>query len=591
MPSLYVVRGRDQGKLFTLESAMTTIGRDLHCTVQLTDSEASRNHAEIREEAGRYTLVDLNSSNGTQVNGQNTERAVLKSGDRIQIGQTMLIFTGSGSPDSVPAAHSVDIVQQSQQPDYSRIVSSWASGQIVFQGSSSSLPRSEKAQPSPPPIQEPSSLDSAPDSRSLDVMYQTAIAVGRTVDIPELLQRILRLVFDWVEADRGCIMLLDQESGELRPAARCDRTPTTNPRQNSEVDRISISRTILDFVMEQREGVRTTDAKEDDRWDAGQSIVQLGTREALCVPLLGRYDCVGALYVDTYSSPGEIAKRQQTSRFNDEHLRLMIAIGHQAALAIEDTYYYSSLLQSERLAAIGQTIAILSHHIKNILQGMRGGSYLIGAGLQRNDPEAVRKGWKAVEKNQERISHLVLDMLSYSKDRQPELVVGDFNTTIQDVVDLMQDRAEEQNCRLLWNHQSAIPDAYFDPEGIHRAILNLLTNALDAVQETEQAQIEIRLGYSADEGWWIEVEDNGPGIPAEDQTKVFSLFESRKGNRGTGLGLPVTQKIIAEHGGQITLKPKAGLGCLFRITLPHRSPAESADPPADSLDTLHGEWE
>ncbi len=91
-------------------------------------------------------------------------------------------------------------------------------------------------------------------------------------------------------------------------------------------------------------------------------------------------------------------------------------------MAIEDTFYYSALVQSERLAAMGQTIATLSHHVKNILQGIRGGSYLIEAGLDRNDTDAVRRGWGIVDRNQERISNLVMDMLTFSKEREPEKV-------------------------------------------------------------------------------------------------------------------------------------------------------------------------
>src|SRR4029434_124883 len=95
---------------------------------------------------------------------------------------------------------------------------------------------------------------------------------------------------------------------------------------------------------------------------------------------------------------------------------------------------------AERLAAMGQTIATLSHHIKNILQGIRGGSYLIEEGLKEEDNDVVRRGWRIVEKNQERISNLVMDMLTFSKDRVPELVAGDLNATLADVVELMQSR-------------------------------------------------------------------------------------------------------------------------------------------------------
>ncbi|WP_164102610.1 ATP-binding protein [Candidatus Laterigemmans baculatus] len=589
MPSLFVIRGRDQGRYFALEPKPTRIGRDPASAIQLIDSEVSRSHAELRPRSdGRLELVDLDSSNGTMVNGEKIERCELRSGDRVQIGQTLMIFTGSGSPGSMQAAHSVDIVMQSQVPEASRIVSSWpqspsslrvpsslraASGAAAGSGERAADGRDAAEVPL---VETDEGIRRDLENRSLDVMYQTAIAVGRTMDIPELLDRILRLIFDWVEADRGCIMLRDTETDSLRPAARCDR-------DNQPPDRMSISRTILDFVMERKEGVRTTDARDDARWDAAHSIVQMGIREALCVPLLGRYGCVGAIYVDTFTSPGGVIARQQVGRFTDEHLRLMTAIGHQAALAIEDTFYYSSLLQSERLAAIGQTIAILSHHMKNILQGMRGGGYLIGAGLEREDPDAIRRGWQIVEKNQERISNLVLDMLSYSKDRQPERTTSDLNATVADVVELMQVRAEEQGCRLEFSPGKALPDAEFDTEAMHRAVLNLVTNAIDAVAGVEEARVAVRTGFAATDGWWIEVSDNGPGIDPEDREKVFSLFESKKGARGTGLGLPVSQKIVHEHGGRIDLMTEGGPGCTFRITLP---PADAHQTRFDAGETI-----
>src|SRR5690606_35611081 len=127
-----------------------------------------------------------------------------------------------------------------------------------------------------------------------------------------------------------------------------------------------------------------------------------------------------------------------------------VAIGHQAALAVEDTSYYSALLQAERLAAMGQTIATLSHHLNNILQGIRCGSYLIQEGLNADDNDVVRRGWRIVEKNQERISNLVMDMLTFSKDREPDLVAGDLNDCCEDVIELMQTRAQDAQVELCW---------------------------------------------------------------------------------------------------------------------------------------------
>ena len=584
MASLYVVRGRDQGKHFQLANNVLRIGRDSTSDIQLFDSEASRSHAEIREDQASYELVDLSSSNGTRVNGKRVVKQSLSSGDRIEIGRTLLIFTGTQQPSSLEAAHGVDIVRQSRDNDASRIVSSMS--QIVQPGKdeSSSVERL-----------------SNPD-RSLEVMYLTAIAVGRTHDMDELLNRILQLVFDWVEADRGCIMLRDNETNHLQPAARCDRRSPED--SDSDSDRISISHTILDYVLTRREGVRTSDASGDQRFDSAVSIVQGGVREALCVPLQGRYDVFGALYIDTYTPPGKLISDGPHQRFTDDHLRLITAIGHQAALAIEDTFYYSSLVQSERLAAMGQTIATLSHHVKNILQGIRGGSYLIEAGLERDDTDAVKRGWSIVDRNQERISNLVLDMLTFSKEREPERVEADLNATVHDVVELMQTRASEMQVQLTECLDADIPDALFDPDAIHRAVLNLVTNAIDASSthansmndvgleseehsqaidadpanfgqtaegESYQARVVVRTRFHPVDGWMVDVDDNGAGVDEADREKIFSLFESGKGARGTGLGLPVSAKILREHGGDIhVLDVDEGTGARFRLVLPVR---------------------
>lgn len=559
MASLFVIRGRDQGKHFQLSSTVTRLGREATNHIQLLDNEASRGHAEIRSDfqRGRHELIDLDSSNGTRVNDQRIDRRELISGDRIEIGNTLLIFTGGGSVAALDAAHGVDIVRQVRAGEASRIVSS-------FSREVKSKPESAfEPSPAAPRAESQQSLDS---DQSLEVMYLTALAVGRTDDLNEVLERVLKLIFDWVEADRGCVMLRDPETKRLIPAARCDREsdPSVASSSSKKPGRITISHTILDYVLQRKEGVRTSDAVDDERFDNAASIVQGGVREALCVPLQGRYDVVGALYVDTYTSPGEWIKTKGATRFHDEHLKLITAIGHQAALAIEDTFYYSALLQGERLAAMGQTIATLSHHIKNILQGVRGGSYLIESGLEKNDTETIRRGWAIVDRNQDRISNLVLDMLTFSKEREPQRVEADLNATIRDVAELMQGRAGESGIALKLELDEQLPIANFDPDAIHRGLLNLITNAIDAAESI----VNVVSRFDAVDGWIVDVEDDGEGVPEDEREQIFSLFESKKGARGTGLGLPVAAKIMQEHGGILSVREAPQGGARFRMVLP-----------------------
>jgi signal transduction histidine kinase len=293
----------------------------------------------------------------------------------------------------------------------------------------------------------------------------------------------------------------------------------------------------------------------------------------------GRYGIVGVIYIDTYTPPDKVLLAKQVNRFSEEHLKLMVAIGHQAALAVEDTSYYSAMLQAERLAAIGQTIATLSHHIKNILQGIRGGSYLIEEGLKGADNDVVRRGWGIVERNQERISNLVMDMLTFSKDREPELVAADLNETIGDVVELMKSRAAEAQVDLHWQPRTDLPPFQFDPDLLHRAILNVLTNAIDACEKRDAACAQVAACVKVSTEWspgeqfvHIVVADNGEGIADDDIKRIFSIFESKKGSRGTGLGLPVSQKIMREHGGDIRVESTPGSGSRFYLELPAQGP-------------------
>jgi signal transduction histidine kinase len=549
VPSLFVIRGNDQGTRFELDQPTIGLGRDASNTVQLHDTEVSRRHAEIRRADAGYAIWDLSSSNGTFVNGERVDGHRLESGDHVQLGCTLMLYTGVVDEALTDIGGQIDIAAPQDTGDRSRIIHSITGdeGSRIFDFEAE-LPQHSWL---------------ARARSNLQVMYRTALAVSHTLDIDQLLQRIMELIFEWVDADRGCIMLLDPDTKNLEPKVRQTR------RGNRASEKITVSKTIVDYVMERNEGVLTSDAREDDRWSPAASIVQMGVREAICVPMQGRYDVVGLIYIDTSTTPKEIIRNLRPDKFTQDHLKLMIAIAHQAALAVEDTRYYSAMVQAERLAAIGQTIATLSHHIKNILQGIRGGSYLIEMGLADHDESLVSKGWKIVDKNQNKISALVMDMLTFSKEREPELAPSDLNEIVGDVIELMRSRAEELDVQLHWQPEPRIPTLVFDPEGIHRAVLNVVTNALDAAGAQPSGQVHVSTRYSdEDSKVRVLIDDNGPGIPSDQIDKLFSPFVSFKGGRGTGLGLPVSKKIVTESGGRVLVETKVGHGSRFILELP-----------------------
>lgn len=570
MPSLFVIRGNDQGARFELDADLITLGRDSSNAVQLHDTEISRRHAEFRREGTTGTLVDLGSSNGTYVNGRKVAQAALSSGDHVQLGGTLMLYTAAGETSDRDLADRVSIT--------SRAVAAGDSSRIVR-----SISQEEGSRLLELPVNAAESPWLARARNNLQFMYHTALAVSHTLDIEQLLGRIMQLIFEWVEADRGCIMLVDPDTKKVVPKVRRDRQGLADEEQ------ISISQTILDYVLEHNQGVLTSNAREDHRWDAAASILQTGVREAICVPMRGRYDVVGLIYIDTSTPSEKYLQRNAARKFSDEHLKLMIAIAHQAALAVEDTRYYSAMVQAERLAAVGQTIATLSHHVKNILQGIRGGSYLIELGLSEHEEDIVRKGWDIVEKNQNKISTLVMDMLTFSKEREPDLQPAQINEVVADVVDLMQPRAKDMGVELTVELQPDVPMLTFDPDGLHRAVLNVVTNAIDACdREGDPGKVTVSTAYDEDARIVrVIVTDNGIGIAPDDVEKIFTLFVSRKGGRGTGLGLPVSAKIIKEHGGRIDVVSEVGRGSRFTLELP-AVPADAAPAPETTGKTAVG---
>ncbi len=592
VPSLFVIHGRDQGLRFEVELPRITIGRIASNELQLHDTEVSREHAELIKVGENYSLRDLGSSNGTHVNGRKTTECPLNSGDQIQLGRTLLLYTGIREERNDLTDQVRVVPAAGNDEDGSRIVS------VISQSEGNELFGDDSSQGGSPWL--------ARARSNLQIMYRTALAVSHTLDIDELLSRIMDMIFEWVDADRGCILLKGADGETLAPKVRRHR------RGIRSEEPISISRTILDYVVEHNEGVLTSNARDDGRWDPAQSIVKLGVREAICVPMQGRYSMVGVIYIDTSISPQRMLQEPNARKFTQDHLKLMVAIAHQAALAVEDTSYYKAMVQAERLAAVGQTIASLSHHIKNILQGVRGGSYLIELGMQDHagaiagetlDREAaakamdtMQKGWKIVERNQERISGLVMDMLTFSKEREPDPEPGELNAVVEEVVELMQTRASEMQVKLEWRPCEDLPTLMFDPEAIHRAVLNVITNAIDACDgeinarsELDPAVVSVSTALVDNKMAEIRVRDTGVGIAADDIESIFTVFVSHKGGRGTGLGLPVSRKILQEHGGDIRVESTPGEGSLFVLEFPaHQvsdvdSGAHSSQVPFDTL--------
>jgi signal transduction histidine kinase len=165
-------------------------------------------------------------------------------------------------------------------------------------------------------------------------------------------------------------------------------------------------------------------------------------------------------------------------------------------------------------------------------------------------------------------------LLSYSKEREPEYEVCRPNEIAQDVCDLLEEKARENSIEIRKEFDDAVGEVTMDPDTIHEALLNLMSNAVDACLFDENTnkiwQVGLKTSKETDNIVKFEVSDNGAGMDREVMKKLFTSFFSTKGHRGTGLGLMVTRKLIEEHNGTIDVNSRVGEGTVFTVRLPYR---------------------
>lgn len=552
MPSLLVLQGPDKGLRLKAENGKPIVLGRASPDAPLTDFTVSRRHAEVRPSGRGWVLEDLRSANGTYVNNARLERpARLRNGDQIRLGGTTLVWDSTedrpltGKPD-VPIAS--DLVELDAGPDR---VDAAILGSVSNSEDSMIL----------------ASPAAAEAVRSWRVVSALLDAVGAVLTPQQLVERVVDVLFEEVPADRALVMVRDEATGKYE--AQVVRHREEGEKQGgagvSPALKMRPNKMIISHVVERREGVLCSNTTTDPRFSAaerGAHGAGVGLQSVICVPLLAREAVIGALYV-------ECAMARHI--YTEEQLRIVAAIGQMAGLALEDVRLVDQRMRTERLAATGETVAALSHYIKNILQGMMGGSDVVEMGLRDQNWAMIDQGWQVVRRNLDKIYSLSLNMLTYAKKRTPRLAPVQLNALVDDVLKLVHRRAEDKGVMIKSRLDEDVPAVFMDEDGIHQVVLNLVANAIDAVPATTGA-INVRTLVDEDEWAVVSVGDNGPGIPAEEVKRIFDAFYSTKGHGGTGLGLAVARKIVDEHAGKIEVQSAPGEGTLVRVRLPVKPP-------------------
>lgn len=232
----------------------------------------------------------------------------------------------------------------------------------------------------------------------------------------------------------------------------------------------------------------------------------------------------------------------------------------------------------DNLSTLGLMVGTISHSLRGCLTGLSASLYTIETGFYRNRPAQIEEGLDDTKLMADRIRKLVLDILYYSKERDLEIETVGVRRFAKEVMVLIEKRIKAADIQFLTDFPDDSGDFAIDPEIIRTALMNILENAMEAcIEDNRTIDHWIRFAARVDNARVVfEISDNGIGMDKGQASKIFKLFSSSKGKRGTGIGLFVTRKVILKHGGTISVDSSPNEGTQFRIALPRQQESHSS---------------
>jgi signal transduction histidine kinase len=527
MLALVVTRGPDRGRAFALpEREPQLLGRSTEA-LHLTDATVSRRHAELTPDGGAHgtiwTLRDLESRHGTFVNGVRLVGAVeLRPGDRVRLGDTELLAIREG--DAAPRTIDDGAIDASM--DVTRVAVARDGGDAAEEDGAS---RTEAARNG--------------DAHVADRVSARLVALAaQPIDADVFLAEAAReLRGTLAPAEVVALRAVDARLDEFVAPTHATHAAHAAPHAPLALVRSSI--------------------------DAGE-ILAGAIDHALVVAApfgaIGRARGAFLLRRDGLRAPSTL------------ETAVLARAAEVASLALAARGERDALGARDRLALIGETVAALSHSIKNMLQGMRFGADSVDLALSRGDLARAQEGWPVLQRNLDRIHALALNMLAWAKERPLEPEDSDANALVREVRELLAPAAGRRRVGVVLRLDDALPPVPFDGPAVHQALTNLVLNAIEAAPE-RTGMVELATEYrAASDEVAILVRDNGGGIPDAVRPRLFEPFVTSKGQRGTGLGLAVARKIAERHGGRLAVAESSRAGTTIVLTLP--AGGEGADP-------------
>lgn len=543
MNTLYVIDGPLKGSSFPLNDGTTTVGRSPDNDICVSDIGASRHHAKLIKKDNRLFLVDVSSFKGIYIDGERIEKGIevaLKENNILMIGSTVLSFQKEPSKAKASQAYAEDMDRRSDD-----------------------RPRDH--------------------SRSLELLLKVSNIFAQSIDIEKLLDEFLDQIFSLLNRiDRGVILLLDKESGELHEVVSKARMGD-KPGSFSE---INYSRTIVKRTIQEREPVKMSDTSNVSKKELSDSIELMNVMSAMCVPIIYKGEAQGAIYVDSIGLP---------YGFRDDDLKLLTGLSNTAAIALQNARLYEELkgelgerkraeeelrntcqelqetrdmlVQSEKLAAIGRLTAGVAHEILNPVHiiSMRLQLLEMKEGLS----DEVRHGLDICKNQLHRIIGIIEDLRQFSRSSEKHVTINDLSSIIEHVLALQLPLFKEGGIKTEVHYTSELPSIPFDKDRILQVIFNIISNAIEAMEGQETKVLRITTKAASDGFVQVVISDTGTGIDQDNMSKIFDPFFSTKDRaQGTGLGLYICYSIIQDHDGKIWAENNEWGGVSLYIELP-----------------------
>ncbi len=401
---------------------------------------------------------------------------------------------------------------------------------------------------------------SAGDMRRVtDALYRIHKLSELVSEYPAVLDTIMLESQMVANAEACSLLLYDEDENDLYFAVALGDSDEQSDTLKQV--RLQLDQGIAGECATNRITINVADALSDPRiHKPADDATGFETRSLLAVPLVDQDRLIGVL---------EVVNKIGDATFSEFDERIMEMFGSLGASVITQARLIDENLASERLAALGQTVAGLAHYSKNILATLNVGSELIDEGVAQKKIGIVENPWKIMKRSLKRLSNVIEDMLAYSTDRSPAYEACSLKELIDEVLLTVNGLMGSRSISISNETGGLEGEVVIDSRGIFRCLLNLMLNAADAAPN-EDGWIGVSGDRSEDGIIRITVENNGAGIDRTVIEKIFEPFFSTKGSRGTGLGLAVTRKIAEEHGGSVNAGNRDEGGAIFTMKFPER---------------------